>query len=562
MQKYCIPHNLHYIKRTIFFLAGAITLLFYSSCSSKKKAEAIYFNGKIYTVDSSFSIAEAFAVKNGKIISVGNSKDVMNEFDAKEKYDLDGKPVYPGFIDAHCHFFGYASDLQKADLYGTKSFDEVIQKITDYAKTNKFSWILGRGWDQNDWDVKTFPSKEKLDSLFPGTPVFLTRVDGHAVLCNNAALNTGHITASTKVSGGEIEIINGKLTGILIDNAVELVERNIPPYSKEIYKEYLLQAQKNCFAAGLTTLDDAGLGHDTIQLIDELQKSGELKIRIYAMVSDNEENRNYFFEHGHIKTDRLDVRSFKVYADGALGSRGACLLQPYMDESNHYGFLLHDKKYFDDVAEKMYEHGFQLCTHAIGDSANRLMLRIYASHLKGTNDRRWRIEHCQFVDASDLKLFAENDIIPSVQPTHATSDMYWVGERLGNERVKTAYAYKDLMNNSNGRIAFGTDFPVEDINPLYTFYASVARKDLKGFPENGFQSENKIDRKNTLRAMTILAAYSNFEENEKGSIEKGKLADFVILDRDVMLVDEKEIPKTMVIATYVNGEKVFEKSSK
>jgi predicted amidohydrolase YtcJ len=323
-----------------------------------------------------------------------------------------------------------------------------------------------------------------------------------------------------------------------------------------------LQAQKNCFAAGLTTLDDAGLGHDTISLIDELQKSGDLKIRIYAMVSDNQENRSWYFEHGKLKTERLNVRSFKVYADGALGSRGACLLKPYQDEPGHYGFLLHGLNYFEDVASQMLEHDFQLCIHAIGDSANRMLLQLYAKHLHGKNDKRWRIEHCQVIDPSDLKLFKENSVIPSVQPTHATSDMYWAEERLGSERVKTAYSYKDILNNSNGIIAFGTDFPVENINPLYTFYAAVARKDLKGFPENGFQPENKIDRKDAMRAMTILAAFSNFEENEKGSIEKGKFADFVILDHDLMTADEKEIPLTKVIATYVNGEKVFEENSK
>ncbi len=545
---------------TIFIFL--IIILFLSACSPKRKAEAIYYNGKVYTVDSGFTVTEAFVVNEGKIISTGKSKDLLQEFDAKEKYDLQGKAVYPGFIDAHCHFFGYASDLQKADLFETKSFDEVIRRITDYAKTNKFSWILGRGWDQNDWDTKEFPSKEKLDSLFPDVPVYLVRVDGHAVLCNDAALKTGNIKTSTKVSGGEIEIKNGKLTGILIDNAVELVEKNIPRYTDEIYGEYLLRAQKNCFAVGLTTLDDAGLGHDTIQLIDRLQQDGKLKIRIYAMISDNEENRKYFFEHGAVKKDRLNVRSFKVYADGALGSRGACLLQPYADLAGHSGFLLHDQPYFEDVASKMMEHNFQLCVHAIGDSANRMLLTLYANHLKGPNDRRWRIEHCQVVDPEDLKLFAANSIIPSVQPTHATSDMYWADERLGSKRLKSAYAYKDLMDNSGGIIAFGTDFPVENINPLYTFYAAVVRKDLKDFPENGFQPENKIDRKDALRAMTILAAYSNFEELEKGSLEKGKFADFVILDRDIMTADEKEIPVTKVIATYVNGEKVFEENSK
>jgi len=527
------------------------------ACQVKRKADLLFFNGNVYTVDSSFSITEAFAVKEGKIIGTGSSRELLDAFDAKEKIDLHGKSVYPGFIDAHCHFFGYASDLVKADLYGTHSYEEVLERITTFSAQNKFSWLLGRGWDQNDWSVKEFPTKEKLDSIFPNTPVYLMRVDGHAVLCNEAALKLAGITPSIKINGGEIIVKNGKLTGILIDNAVDLVKKKIPAFTRELNASQLLQAQKNCFEVGLTTVDDAGLGKDSIALIDELQKGGQLKMRVYAMISTNDADKKYFFEHGPVKTDRLNVRSFKVYADGALGSRGACLLQPYSDQQGHSGFLLHEKKFFDEIATEMLDHGFQLCTHAIGDSANRMILQVYASHLKGKNDKRWRIEHCQVVSKDDLKFFGEYDIIPSVQPTHATSDMYWAEERLGKERVKTAYAYKDLADNSNGKIAFGTDFPVEYINPLYTFYAAVERKDLKGFPENGFQPENKTARKDALRAMTILAAYSNFEENEKGSLENGKFADFVILDRDIMQVDGKELSSTKVMATYVGGEKVY-----
>ena len=542
--------------KSIVFLP--LTLLLCFSCVRKKKADILFYNAKVYVVDSSFTIAEAFAVGDGKILAVGSTQQLQNEFETKEKYDLGGKPVYPGFIDAHCHFYGYATDLIKADLYGTKSFDEVLQKMVDFSKTNKFSWLLGRGWDQNDWAVREFPSKEQLDILFPYTPVYLMRVDGHAVLCNSEALRISNITSSTKIKGGEIVMRDGKLTGILIDNAVDLVNPYIPVESKEILHQGLRETQQRCFSFGLTTVDDAWLGKDSIELIREMQESGELKIRVYAMISTTEENKKYYFEHGPVKTDRLNVRSFKIYGDGALGSRGACLLQPYNDKAGHSGFLLHEKKYFEDAADEMLAHGFQLNIHCIGDSANRLILKIYAGHLKGKNDKRWRIEHCQIVDEQDLKLFGENNIIPSVQPTHATSDMYWAEERLGKDRIKTAYAYKDLMEKAGGVIAFGTDFPVEHINPLYTFYAAVARKDLKGYPPNGFQIENSVSKKDALRAMTIMAAYSNFEEQEKGSIEKGKFADFVILDRDIMLVEEKEIPKTKVVATYVNGEKVFE----
>jgi len=523
----------------------------------KRKADAIFYNGVVYTVDKGFRVAEAIAVSNDKIVGVGSSSDILNQFEGRQMIDLKGRPVYPGFIDAHCHFFGYGSDLVKCNLYGTTSFEEVVARVTEYSKTNKFEWILGRGWDQNDWPVKQFPTKDKLDSLFPKTPVFLVRIDGHAVLCNSEALKRAGITSTTEVSGGEILKNNDQPTGILIDNAVDIVKNVIPHFTREIYKQGLLTAQHNCFAVGLTTVDDAGLSKDSIDIISEMQNNGQLKMRVYAMVSDDEKSLNYFFSHGAIKTDRLNVRSVKTYADGALGSRGACLLQPYADMPQHSGFLLHDVNYFKQLAKKVFENGFQLCTHAIGDSAVRTILSIYKENLSAMNRSRWRIEHCQVVHPDDLKLFGDFNIIPSVQPTHATSDMYWAGNRLGEERVKTAYAYHDLMQNANGMIAFGTDFPVEDINPIYTFYAAVARKDLKEYPAGGFQPENKVSREDALRAMTIWAAYSNFEENEKGSIEEGKFADFVILDADIMKVDEGKIPKCNVVATYLGGERVF-----
>jgi len=541
----------------LFKVAMVIALL--PSCSVQQRADTIYYNGIVYTVNNNFDIVEAFAVHKGEIIATGTSKSILHDFNATEKVDLQGKAVYPGFIDAHCHFFGYGSDLVKCDLYGTTSFDDVIHHVADYSKTNKFEWILGRGWDQNDWDVKEFPTKEKLDSLFPHTPVYLMRVDGHAVICNQEALNRAKITAATKVSGGEVIVKNGKLTGVLIDNAVDIVKSVIPAFTEKEYTDGLLKAQENCFAVGLTTVDDAGLGRDSIKLIDKLQKEGRLKMRVYAMLSDVQSDLDYYFDHGIVKKDRLTVRAVKMYADGALGSRGACLLKPYSDMPGHYGFLLHDVSHFRKVATDALENGFQVCTHAIGDSAVRTILDIYTDVLSTENQRRWRIEHCQVVDTNDLKKFKSHNIIASVQPTHATSDMYWAEQRLGSQRIRTAYAYKDLMNAADGKIAFGTDFPVENINPLYTFYAAVERKDLKGFPEDGFQKENKIKKKDALRAMTIWAAYSNFEELEKGSIEERKVADFVILDEDIMEIQKDRIPNVKVLATYVNGEKVYGK---
>ena len=548
-----------------FFLLNILSILILlSGCSMKQQADTIFFNGKIYTVDSAFSIASSFAIREGKILAVGSEEEISSRYDSENKIDLKGKPVYPGFYDAHCHFFGYGSDLVKCNLYGTKSFDEVLDRLTEYSKANPFpdgeelkmSWLLGRGWDQNDWVVKEFPDNKKLDSLFPHVPVYLVRVDGHAALCNSEALRRANITAQTKVSGGLVEIKNGRPTGIVIDNAMEVLKEIIPPFDDVMNRKALLTAQQNCFAVGLTSVCDAGLGSDTILLIRRLQKEGPLKMRINAMAADGEKSLQFIFTQGKIKDERLSVCAVKVYSDGALGSRGACLLEDYYDKPGQKGFLLHDTSYFRKIAQQCYERGFQMCTHCIGDSAARVILKIYGEVLKGKNDLRWRIEHAQVVHPDDLVLFEKYSVIPSVQPTHATSDMYWAEERLGTERIHSAYAYNDLLKQNN-LVAFGTDFPVENISPLYTFYAAVARKDLKNFPERGFQPENIVSRENTLRAMTTWAAYAGFEEKEKGQIVPGMFADFVILSDDIMTIEENKIPLVRVEATYLNGEKVY-----
>lgn len=525
---------------------------------TQQKIDLLIYNATVYTVDKNFSIKQAIAVNNEKIIATGTTKDLLREYDAKEKIDAKGKFVYPGLIDAHAHFVAYGLDLEKVNLVGTTSWDEIIEKLKSYAEKKKEGWLTGSGWDQNDWTIKNFPTNQKLNELFPDRPVVLTRVDGHAVIANKKALEISGIKAGDTISGGEIEMINGELTGILIDNAQRLVYRNIPGPSIAQYKNALLNAQKNCFAAGLTTVDDCGLNYRLMLFIDSLQKSSQLKMKMYIMLSDVKENYDYLFSKGKIKTKRLTVRAFKVYADGALGSRGACLLQPYSDKPGWSGFLLSSQQHFDSVANIIASHGFQMCTHAIGDSGNRVILKIYAKYLKGKNDLRWRIEHAQVINKDDFHLYGDYNIIPSVQPTHATSDMYWAEGRLGKERLKYSYAYNDLLKQ-NGWIPLGTDFPVEDISPIKTFYAAVVRKDAKGLPNAGFQMENALGKEDALRGMTIWAAKSNFEENEKGSIEKGKFADFVITDKDLMTVNADNILRTQILMTFVNGEKVFER---
>lgn len=536
---------------------GIIAFLLFS-CSQKQKADLLIYNATIYTVDSSFAIAEAMIISDGKIIETGKASDLETKYDPKEKIDAAGKFIYPGFIDAHAHFVGYGNSLQTVNLVGTTSWEEVIERTKQFAADNNSEWITGRGWDQNDWNVKEFPSNEKLNELFPDRPVLLSRIDGHAAVANQKALDMAGIKTGDDLVGGDIETKNGKLTGILIDNAVDLVSSKIPAANAEQIKKALLDAQQNCFAVGLTTVDDCGLDFGTVLFIDSLQKTGDLKMRIYAMLSDAKRNFDFAFSRGKIKTDHLNVRSFKVYADGALGSRGACLLHPYNDKPGWSGFLLSSQQHFDSVANILSKNEWQMCTHAIGDSGNRTMLNIYGKYLQGKNDKRWRIEHAQVINENDFKLFGEFAVVPSVQPTHATSDMYWAGDRLGNERVKGAYAYKQLLQQ-NGWIPLGTDFPVEDISPFKTFFAAVIRKDAKGWPDSGYQPENALTREEALKGMTIWAAKANFEEHEKGSLEKGKFADFIILDKDLLKANEKELLQINVLKTFLNGEMVYER---
>ncbi|MEY2918204.1 MAG: hypothetical protein RIS73_1918 [Bacteroidota bacterium] len=540
---------------------GTYTLLLtlFCSCKFRQKIPLLVHHAKIYTVDEKFSVSEAMAISDGKIVAIGTNDEILKAYEGEEELNAAGKTIYPGFIDAHCHFTGFATDMWKCNLVGTTSFNEVIDKMNEFSKTTPLQWLYGRGWDQNDWEVKEFPSKEKLDSIFPNRPVFLKRIDGHAALANQKALDLAQINASTTITGGSIELKNGKPTGILIDNAMDLVEYVIPAISDMTAKKYFNDAQNICFALGLTGVQDCGISEHTVDLIDAEQKAGNLKMKVYAMLTDSAQYYDNWIAKGTYKTALLHVGGFKLYGDGALGSRGACLIQDYSDKPGWKGFLLSDVKHFREVAAKLVNTKFQMCTHAIGDSGNRQILMTYAEILKGKNDKRWRIEHAQVVNKNDFNLFGNYNIIPSVQPTHATSDMYWADKRLGSERIKNAYAYKKLLQQ-NGWMPLGTDFPVEDISPFKTFFAAVVRQDDKGFPAQGFQMENALTREETLKGMTIWAAKAAFEENEKGSLEKGKAADFILLDTDLITADIKNLLKATVNETYINGKPVYKKN--
>ncbi|HYC40050.1 MAG TPA: amidohydrolase [Chitinophagaceae bacterium] len=542
------------MKRFFFPLA---LVFFITGCSQKKRVDLLVHNATIYTVDSSFSVAEAMAVDNGKIVAIGKLADLENDYRPKERLDGEGGFIYPGFIDAHSHFASYGTSLRRVNLVGTKSWEEVLQRTRNFASTPADGWLLGGGWDQNDWAVKEFPTNDELNRSFPDRPVVLTRIDGHAAIANQKALDFAGVRAGQEITGGEIVVKDGKLTGVLIDNAVDLVSARIPAANEEEFRSALHAAERNCLAVGLTTVSDCGLGHQSVDRIRKLHEAGQLNMRMYVMLSDEPSNYQYLAKNGIIKTDRLTVRSIKLYADGALGSRGACLLAPYSDQPGKTGFLLSPQSHFDSMAAYIKQQGWQMCTHAIGDSGNRVVLDVYGKHLGGKNDLRWRIEHAQVVSPQDFALFGKYNVIPSVQPTHATSDMYWAADRLGSERVKHAYALNQLLNQ-NGWIALGTDFPVEDISPLKTFFAAVVRRDTAGFPPGGYQMENALSREEALRGITIWAAKAHFEEKEKGSLEKEKWADFVVLDQDLMRAPEEALLNIRVKKTFIAGKKLYE----
>jgi predicted amidohydrolase YtcJ len=542
--------------KNFFIMAVLLVSTANLSCKRAETVDFIVKNSVTYTVDNNFKVSTSFAVKDGKFLAVGTNDEIEKSYRADHVYDLGGKSVYPGFYDAHCHFAGYAGNLRKADLAGTTSFAEICDRLIENQKVNPSAWVQGRGWDQNDWPVSKFPDRKELDKIFPEKPVYLTRIDGHAAVVNSAALKLAEIDDNTKIKGGEIIKENGRITGVLVDNAMELVSRLIPEMNEKEEALALLQAQKNCFSVGLTTVADAGLGTGTVKLMDSLQKAQLLKMRVFAMLSATEENFKEFVFKGIYKTDHLNVRSVKLFADGALGSRGALMLKPYTDAPEKSGLQVNDNEYLKDICQKCYDAGYQVETHCIGDSANRLMLTIYKDILQTKNDRRWRIEHSQIIHPDDFRIFGDYNIIPSVQTSHATSDMYWAVDRVGPERIKGGYAYKQLLEQ-NGWIPNGSDFPVEQINPLFGFFAGFARMDQSGFPAGGWMMENALSRQDCLKAMTIWAAKSCFEELERGSIEAGKMADFVVLDEDIMKIEPLRVPKTKVLETWIGGEKVF-----
>ena len=529
-------------------------------------ADLIVTNARVYTADEARPLAEAFAVRDGRVVFVGSRQEAdALKGSATRVLDAAGRTVIPGMVDAHGHFGGLAQKLRAVDLVGTRSYDEVIARVVARAKTTpKGTWIQGRGWDQNAWGDTRFPTHEKLSAALPDHPVVLERVDGHATLVNAAGMKLADLTAATKdPTGGKVlRDAQGAPTGVLIDNATNIVERKVPAPIAAETRAAIKDAISLMHSVGLVGVHDAGASRASIDLYEQMAQAKELNLRLYVMIGDDSSALAHYMQVGPrsaLYDGQVWVRAIKLYADGAMGSRGAALLEPYSDDPNNTGLLLSAPAHIRDVADRALKAGFQVNTHAIGDRGNRVVLDAYEGALKAnpTADHRFRVEHAQIINYDDIPRFATLGVIPSMQASHQTSDMYWIGKRLGPTRVLGAYAWRSLIN-SGVIIPNGSDFPVEDVNPLISFHAAIARQDARDWPAGGWFPEQRMTREEALRSMTLWPAYAAFQEKDMGTLTPGKYADFVVLDQDIMRVPAELVLKTKVIATYVGGKSVFE----
>lgn len=546
---------------------AALVLSPFAGAAQQAPADLVLVNARIYTADGARPVVDALAVRGGRIAFVGDRAGAQALVGPRTQVvDLDGRTVIPGMTDAHAHVAGLGQALRNVDLVGTRSYDEVIARVVERARsTSKGEWITGRGWDQNNWGDTRWPTHDALSRAVPDHPVYLTRVDGHAGLANAAAMRAASLTRDSRdPDGGEIlRDARGDATGVLIDNAQRLVGRAIPASSRAQLKEAIKAAIAEMHRWGLTGVHDAGASAQVLELYEELGREGALNIRLYAMISDHAPTIEAWFKRGPLVAaydGTLWVRSIKLYQDGALGSRGAALLEPYTDAPGTTGLLVSAPEHIKDVASRALVAGFQVNTHAIGDRGNRLVLDSYEAAFKArpTADHRFRVEHAQILHHDDIPRFAALGVIPSMQASHQTSDMYWAGVRLGETRLRGAYAWRSLIA-SNVIIPNGSDFPVEPVNPLLSFKASVARQDSRNWPAGGWFPEQRMTREEALLSMTLWAAYAGFQEAELGSLTAGKRADFVVLSQDIIRVPTDAILETQVLSTWVGGRKVYER---
>ena len=552
-------------------IAPTLTLAATASLAAQSQpaasADLIVTNGRVYTADDTRPLVEAFAVRGGRIVFTGSAREAATLKGANTQVvDAGGRTIIPGMVDGHAHFNNLAKKLRSVDLVGTKSYDEIIAKVVERAKsTPKGSWIIGRGWDQNAWGNTAFPTHEALSAATPDHPVLLERIDGHAQLANMAAMRVAGLTAAAKdPSGGKIiRDAKGNPTGVLIDKAESLVSDKVPEPSLEEWRAMHKDAVKLMHRWGLVGMHDAGASRTMIDLYEDMAQKNELDLRLYIMIGDDSAALSHYFAKGPrsaLYNGQVWVRSVKLYADGAMGSRGAALLEPYSDDPNNNGLLLSAPAHIQSVAERGLAAGFQINTHAIGDRGNRVVLDAYEKAFGKVPraNHRFRVEHAQILHQDDIPRFAQLGVIPSMQASHQTSDMYWIGKRLGPTRLYGAYAWQTLLN-TGVVIPNGSDFPVEEVNPLISFHASIARQDARDWPTGGWYPAERMSREDALRSMTLWPAYAGFQEADMGSIAPGKYADFVMLDQDIMRVPAEMVLNTRVLETWLGGKRVFER---
>ena len=523
---------------------------------------SIVHNATIYTSDKASPTVQAFAHQSGKFIATGSIEQLQSTYPGAQNVDMGGNTVIPGIIDAHGHLLGLGQSLVNVDLRGTKSKAEIVTMLKSRAQTMlEGQWLLGRGWDQNDWDVIELPTAADLDDAFPDRPVWLERIDGHAGWANTKAMSVASkdLNGTWQPDGGEItRDKDNKPSGIFVDNAVNLIQAHVPEESDAELSNALKLAMQKTASVGLTGMHDAGTNLRTWRLLEQLKKDNDLGIRVYAMADGANDMLTHLCDNGTIidPDAMLSSRSIKLYSDGALGSRGAALLSEYSDDPKNIGLLIESEETLTEHSKRASACGLQVNIHAIGDRGNRVTLNVLEAANDASNPGRHRIEHSQVIALEDFQRFKDLNLIASVQPTHATSDMYWAEERVGSERIKGAYAWQKFVELGIP-LALGSDFPVEKPEPLLGFYAAVARQDAKGWPAGGWYPQEKLSREQALYGFTLGAAYSAFQEDQLGSISVGKFADFVVLSNDIMTVPEKNILNTKVLKTYINGEAVF-----
>lgn len=519
-----------------------------------QKADLVIHNAIIHIMDENETQYEAIAIKDGKILEVGPERQILNKYSSDETIDAEGKEMYPGFTDAHGHLMPYADMKLGANLFGCRTLEELLVRTEKYADKSNRKFIVGHGWDQSMWGGDILPTNEKLNELFPNTPVCLYRVDGHAVLVNQAALDKAKITNKSIIPGGQVTVENRVCTGLLLDNAMDSMSAVIPAYPEKNRINALMEIQEELFQYGITSVHDAGIANKDLPLFKKVAESKELKLNVYGMLRNSAENRTFVEKNGKVNWGNFYISSFKMFADGALGSRGALLKKPYSDAHNHLGIQTTTPEDMNNLAHFCLKHGYQLNTHAIGDSSNAILLNLYEKAYAVNQDHRWRIEHAQVVDPADFELFRKYNVLPSVQPTHAISDMRWVENRLGKDRMQGAYAYQSILKET-GIIAIGTDFPFDRLNPFLTIFAATQRKNTDNQPSGGFRLEDGLSLMDCIRGMTIWGAIASFQEKYSGTLEKGKEANLILVERP--LNSSRSFRENFSMLTVIKGEIVY-----